>query len=54
MFFRNKQQIPWQAANSVAWGENLHTAEYCWPGYKPVILAAILAARAARPDIAAL
>jgi len=30
-FFHGKQQILWQMANSVAWHENLHVAEYCCP-----------------------
>jgi len=32
-FFRGKQQIPRQTANSAAWREYLRAAEYCWPGH---------------------
>jgi len=29
-FFRDKQQIPWQTVNSMAWRENPRAAKYCW------------------------
>ena len=30
-FFRAKEQIPLQTANSAALHENPHTVDYCWP-----------------------
>jgi len=40
-FSCSKQQIPWQTENSVAFHENLHAAEYCWPCSSSYILSTV-------------